>query len=98
MKFDVYLKNVSGIKLNKEKCTGCKMCLIVCPHEVFEMFEKKSRIKNKDYCMECGACALNCHTQAISVKSGVGCVAGVINGFLKGTEPTCDCNNNASCC
>ena len=98
MKFDTYLKDVVTLELDVEKCSGCLMCTIVCPHEVFEMQNKKSSIKHKDNCMECGACALNCPDQAIIVKTGVGCAAGVINGFIKGTEPNCGCDGNSACC
>ncbi|NVO01138.1 MAG: 4Fe-4S binding protein [Bacteroidetes bacterium] len=92
-----YLKNVVTLELEKEKCSGCMMCINVCPHNVFEFREKKAHILNKDYCMECGACAKNCETGAINVKSGVGCAAGIINGILRGTEPSCDCSGS-SCC
>ncbi len=37
MKNSIYLKNVVTLKLNEDKCTGCGMCLDVCPHEVFKM-------------------------------------------------------------
>jgi NAD-dependent dihydropyrimidine dehydrogenase PreA subunit len=36
------------------------------------MENKKARIANKEVCMECGACAKNCPTAAITVHSGVG--------------------------
>jgi NAD-dependent dihydropyrimidine dehydrogenase PreA subunit len=95
----VYLKNVVTLKLEPEKCNGCKMCSIVCPQDVFGIADKKAFIKNIDFCMECGACAKNCPEAAIYVKSGVGCAAGIINGILKGTEPSCDCGNEKnSCC
>ncbi|PIS29037.1 ferredoxin [Candidatus Saganbacteria bacterium CG08_land_8_20_14_0_20_45_16] len=93
-----YLKDVVTLKLDKDKCLGCSMCVNVCPHAVFEMRNKKAEIIDRDSCMECGACAKNCPTQAITVKSGVGCAAGIINGILKGTEPTCDCSDGKSCC
>ncbi len=32
-----YLKNVVTLKLDENKCTGCGMCLEVCPHQVFKM-------------------------------------------------------------
>ena len=92
-----YLKNVNTLQLDSEKCNGCAMCTIVCPHAVLTMKEKKAHIERKDHCMECGACAMNCSTGALTVKSGVGCAAGVINGLLRGTEPTCDCGSG-SCC
>ena len=68
----LYLKNVATLNLDAEKCTGCKMCTQVCPHQVFAMNERKAYITNKDLCMECGACSKNCPAGAISVRSGVG--------------------------
>ena len=86
-----YLKNVVSLKLITEKCTGCSMCIKVCPHEVFSMNNSKAEITDKDSCMECGACAMNCAFEAIEVKSGTGCAAAVMYGILKGEEPNCDC-------
>ena len=94
----IYLTDVVTLKLDPEKCTGCRMCLIVCPHAVFEIEEKKAVIRYLDYCMECGACAKNCQEGAITVKSGVGCAAGIINGLIRGTEPSCDCGSGGTCC
>lgn len=91
MKVMQYLKGVSTLKLDIERCTGCRMCTIVCPHAVFEIASKKARIVDIDDCMECGACARNCQYGAISVHSGVGCAAGILNGILNNTEATCDC-------
>lgn len=96
-----YLKNVSTLELDKDKCTGCRMCTIVCPHSVFIIEDKKAKIRDKDACMECGACSLNCPESAITVNSGVGCAAAVIQGAIKGTEPCCDCGgqkDDVSCC
>ncbi len=93
-----YLKNVSTLELDVNKCNGCLMCVFVCPHNVFEMINKKSQIIDKDLCMECGACQRNCPENAITVKTGVGCAAGVIMGFLNGTAPDCGCNENSECC
>lgn len=75
------------------------MCILVCPHAVFQLANKKAFIINRDRCMECGACARNCPEGAISVKTGVGCAAGILNGILRNTEPTCDCSGSkADCC
>jgi NAD-dependent dihydropyrimidine dehydrogenase PreA subunit len=95
----VYLKNVVTLELDQEKCNGCRMCIIVCPHAVFAIENKRAVIINKNFCMECGACEKNCPENAIFVRSGVGCAAGIINGILRGTEPTCDCSGpGSSCC
>jgi len=84
-----YLKDVVTLELDREKCTGCMMCIQVCPHHVFELKEKRAALVQKNLCMECGACALNCPEEAISVRSGVGCAAGVIYGKLRGSAPSC---------
>ena len=95
-----YLKNVSSLKFFAEKCTNCFVCIDVCPHGVFRLKNKKIGVADKDLCMECGACALNCKYGAISVNSGVGCASGTINGMLTGGEPSCDCGGSSSveCC
>lgn len=96
-----YLSNSVTLKLDSESCTGCGMCAIVCPHNVFKIQNGKAIINDIDSCMECGACAKNCRFGAISVRSGVGCAAGILNGLLRNSEPTCGCSENKSksgCC
>ena len=91
-----YLDDVVTLELDAEKCTGCRMCTKVCPHAVFVVQDGKARIADRDACMECGACALNCATAALTVTSGVGCAAGIINGMIRGTSPSCDCDCGGS--
>ena len=100
MKKHYYLKNIVTLEMDINKCTGCGMCILVCPHAVFEMNEKKAKIIDKDACMECGACVQNCPADAISVDSGVGCAVAIIQGAIHGTEPTCGCCEDAKkkCC
>jgi len=93
-----YIKNVVSLEYDISKCTGCQMCVIVCPHNVFKMTDKKAEIINRDRCIECGACEINCASNALTVNQGVGCAAAVISGFFKGTEPNCDCGAGSSCC
>ena len=91
MKPMLYLKNVATLKLNPERCTGCGLCLEVCPQEVLCPVHGKIGIRNRDACMECGACSRNCPTGAISVVSGVGCAAAVINSMLGRQNSACCC-------
>ncbi len=106
MKNPVYLKDVVTLRLYDNKCTGCGMCLDVCPHEVFKMNSRHVVIYNRDACMECGACSLNCPANAISVQSGVGCANAVINAMLGRNNGGCCCgpdtgdtqSDNKGCC
>lgn len=97
-----YLRNVATVELNKDKCTGCKKCIEVCPRGVFVMREDKAEIVDRDLCIECGACQRNCAFGALSVKSGVGCAQALFNAILTGGEPVCGCENNgkssSGCC
>ena len=93
-----YLKNVVTLKLNADRCTGCGRCIEVCPHNVFELKDKKAVMINRDSCIECGACEKNCPFYAIEVRPGVGCASAIIKGWLTGTEPTCGCSDDSSGC
>ncbi len=95
-----YIAGVATLEYDSNLCNGCKMCLFVCPHEVFGYENKRAVVLNKDLCMECGACALNCESGALAVRSGVGCASGIINGILNNSDPSCDCSNDDSnnCC
>ncbi len=86
----IYLRNVTTLQVFEEKCVRCGMCLEVCPHSVLSLNGGKVKIEDRDACMECGACAQNCPTGAITVKTGVGCAAAVINAAL-GREKACCC-------
>jgi len=93
-----YLANVTTLNYVSEKCAGCGRCVEVCPRGVFEMLDKRAAITDKDLCMECGACAKNCEFGAISVNSGVGCAAAIINSMITGGPPSCDCSDGESSC
>ena len=86
-----YLENVTTLKLDQEKCIGCGMCEIVCPHTVFKVEKPKASIVDLDGCMECGACASNCPVEAISVDPGVGCASYIIQKWIKGPAAIIEC-------
>ena len=95
-----YLKNVTTLAFDADKCVGCGRCTEVCPHGVFDLGEKKARIADRDSCMECGACAMNCPASAIAVNAGTGCATAIIMSWFTGKEPTCGCSEDGanSCC
>lgn len=87
MKGFTYLPNVATLELDSEACSGCGLCVEVCPHQVFSLRCDKAEIVDRDRCMECGACRTNCPTEAILVDAGVGCAAGMISEWLDDLLP-----------
>lgn len=79
-----YIDGAALLELDREKCTGCGTCVVVCPHRVFLLAAGKARVNDRDGCMECGACARNCPVTAIRVNPdpGCGCAAYIINAWL----------------
>jgi len=96
MKFR-YLKDVVTLQLDAAKCTGCGICVQVCPRDVLMFENDKAVITDRDACNECGACSRNCPFEAVFVRAGVGCVYAVLYGKLKGTEPQCGCTEDTCC-
>lgn len=89
-----YIDGVSTLRLDREACIGCGMCIAVCPHRILGMGEKKAEVLDLDGCMECGACALNCPAHAITVEPGVGCASYIIAAWLsrlRGRKVTSTC-------
>lgn len=99
-----YLEDSVTLGLDAEKCNGCRTCTIVCPHGVFAIgADKRAYLADRGACMECGACALNCATGAITVTPGVGCAEAIIHSWIYGGEPSCGCSPEGapaggSCC
>ncbi len=89
-----YLKDVATVQIDREKCTGCRDCVIVCPQQLLAIENKKAVIVDRDLCMECGACMVNCEPEAITVDYGVGCASAIINGMLSGGNASCESGCN----
>jgi NAD-dependent dihydropyrimidine dehydrogenase PreA subunit len=97
----VYLRNVTTITLDSSACNGCARCVDVCARAVLHMADGRAQIVNRDACIECGACQRNCASGALSVQSGVGCAAAMIQAATrpsrKGKPPQCGCSGSACC-
>ncbi|MHA1425998.1 MAG: FAD-binding protein [Candidatus Helarchaeota archaeon] len=55
-----------GIKINKELCTGCESCLLVCTFGGIKISNGKAEITND--CNVCGACVEACPVGAIEIE------------------------------
>jgi NAD-dependent dihydropyrimidine dehydrogenase PreA subunit len=84
-----YLSGVTTLELDGDLCTGCGMCVEVCPHAVFRLEGGHAVVQDRDACIECGACQTNCEAGALRVDVGVGCARAILaTGF---DSPSCDC-------
>ncbi len=55
------------IEIHEDACRGCKLCVDVCPTEVFSFDETacKARVKEAQDCIGCLSCAFVCPAAAL---------------------------------
>jgi formate hydrogenlyase subunit 6/NADH:ubiquinone oxidoreductase subunit I len=75
------------LSINEEKCIGCRLCFEVCPSRCIGMRTRddmrvKAYIVDKDSCIECSACRLNCPVSAVDAGSGVGCAQALFASYI----------------
>lgn len=57
------------IRINKEKCIGCSLCVNDCPNGYLHIENGKACITEDAGCIECGHCFAVCPKQAIVMKN-----------------------------
>lgn len=77
-----------SIRIDREKCIGCKKCSFICPGNLIYMEGGKASIKYKNDCWSCGACMKECCVQAIQmyIPKELGGKGGYIETENKGGE------------
>jgi heterodisulfide reductase subunit A len=55
-------------KVNLNLCTGCEMCVLVCPYDAISLKDGKAEV-NEVLCEGCGTCSATCLRAAIQVKN-----------------------------
>lgn len=55
-------------KVNRNLCTGCRMCVPVCPYDALILKERKVEV-NEVLCEGCGTCSATCLRAGIEVKN-----------------------------
>jgi 2-oxoglutarate ferredoxin oxidoreductase subunit delta len=57
------------IRINREMCKGCGICIAFCPKAVFELNQdEKAVAAHVEKCNACGLCELLCPDMAVEVK------------------------------
>ena len=61
---------VGGIvaEINQAKCSGCGVCVSVCPFSAITLDEKGKSVVNEAMCKGCGNCASSCRSDAPSLR------------------------------
>ena len=64
------LQPYGQITLERDKCIGCKVCIEVCPRNlyVFDDNDKKVDLINSEKCINCNACVKRCLAQCLAIK------------------------------
>lgn len=52
--------------INSDKCTGCGLCIPVCPHDTLVLKNGKTMVSG-DRCMVCGHCRAACPADAVQI-------------------------------
>ncbi|MCD8073890.1 MAG: ferredoxin family protein [Lachnospiraceae bacterium] len=62
---------MSVVRIDLNRCIGCKNCVEICPMDVFYFDEKarKSVLAYPENCQSCGQCYLNCRGRAIGMSN-----------------------------
>lgn len=67
---DEYIREPIIADVDEELCSGCRVCIGVCPYNAREYDEEKGIVKVIEaLCEGCGACASTCPSGATSVKN-----------------------------
>ena len=66
----------TAIKIDKEKCKGCMLCIKVCPQKAIQAPGKMNKkgqqyvaMKHPEKCTGCGLCFIMCPDCAISIEN-----------------------------
>jgi heterodisulfide reductase subunit A len=62
--------HVGGIVsyIDSNLCTGCQVCIAVCPYQAISLNEKGKAVVNEVLCKGCGNCDAACRSGAPSLK------------------------------
>ena len=67
-------KKKSPVKIDKERCKGCSLCIEVCPQGVLGLSDEVNRkghrfivVKHPEKCIRCGLCFIMCPYCSIEI-------------------------------
>lgn len=55
------------ILVDRQKCTGCGVCVDICPGDILTIENQMAKAVYPDECEYCGSCMMDCPREAIKV-------------------------------
>ena len=75
--------------VNEDKCSGCRVCVSVCPYNAITINEREKANVNPALCKGCGTCTATCPSGAITSQHYTdGQILAMINEYLSGAIET----------
>ncbi|MFX1278773.1 MAG: HgcAB-like fusion protein [Promethearchaeota archaeon] len=70
MGMKIKLQPYGNIKIDRDRCIGCKVCIEVCPRNLYKFNEddKKVDLYNPENCINCNACVKRCLAHCLEIK------------------------------
>ena len=65
LKYSLLRHPKARIRIEKDRCSGCRRCQEVCPMNVFAMVDGKAEVFHEDRCVLCKSCFRQCQSGAI---------------------------------
>jgi NADH:ubiquinone oxidoreductase subunit F (NADH-binding)/(2Fe-2S) ferredoxin/NAD-dependent dihydropyrimidine dehydrogenase PreA subunit len=62
-------RSLIAYEISPEKCTGCGLCVRVCPEDAISGERKEPHVIDQSKCIQCGACFDACRFDSIIVRS-----------------------------
>jgi len=56
------------IKIDEERCTGCRQCVLACAEGAIEIINGKARLVNEAFCDGLGVCLSECPEGALTIE------------------------------
>lgn len=62
---------MSVVRIDLNKCIGCRNCVEICPMDVFYFDDKahKSVLAYPENCQSCGQCYVNCRGRSLGISN-----------------------------